>query len=208
MIDTVSIALARPVEALLRPSGWTFSSCEHREGFGGGGAVLKVTTSAVHGPSGMRVWGYAGIFQRVEFSLPRMLANTNCNLLDSAEQMVEAVNRASETASALLGAPLTGKITRLDLCFQFRGVGTEWVAGFRNSKHPRIRKPNWEVRGETLYIKGSELEFCIYDKGLEAGVARDEIVRLECRLKTARLVEDCFGKELQLSDLTFGDCYR
>jgi hypothetical protein len=52
------------------------------------------------------------------------------------------------------------------------------------------------------------LEFCIYDKGHAAGFTRDEVVRLECKLKTARMIKQCFTKELMFSELAFDDCYR
>ena len=208
MVDTLSIALSRPVMARPQPSGWTIQTDSRRHGLELDAPTVKITTTARHDVTGLRIWGNDGIYQRVEFSLPRMLFSTNRNLLASQHQMTEAIQQADAVASRVLGEPLKGRVVRIDLCGQFIGAGSEWVAAFRFAKHPKIRKPNRDFNGETLYIKGSELEFCIYDKGLEAKLTRDKVVRLECRLKSARMIKQCFKKELMLSELQFDESYQ
>lgn len=187
--------------------GWTFNTTERRSGFGPDSAPSKRGINAVHTQTGMRLWGENEVFLRAEFSLPRMMSTTNNNLLETPEQLDEALSQASEIAAQVLGEPLAGKIVRIDLCAQFHGAASEWVLALRNAKHPKIRKPNRDFNGETLHIKGSELEFCFYDKGLEAGFPRDEVVRLELRLKVSRMIREYFDGDLSLSELEFDKCY-
>jgi hypothetical protein len=208
MVDTISIRLLRPVPLRHLPAGWRIITNERRDETGPDATQPRCGLNVIHKKSGMRIWGKDMILLRAEFSLPRMMATNNNNLLETPEQMEEAIKRASDIAALVLAEPLVGRIKRLDLCSQHRGPASLWVAAFRNATHPKIRKKNRDINGETLYIKGSELGFCIYDKGLEAKTMRDKVVRLECKLMNARMISGCFGKELYLSGLNFDECYR
>jgi hypothetical protein len=208
MVDTISIALLHPIAALSEPPGWKMQTSYRRDGVGADGLAVSRRIYALHEETGMRIWGEGETFLRAEFSLPRMEDETNNNLLETQQTLNAALQRASDIAWQVLGQPLAGRVVRIDLCTQFIGAASVWIGALKYARHSLIRKPNRIYEDETLYLKGRELEFCIYDKGLQSGLGRGNFVRLELRLKTPRLVSKCFGAELFFADLSFDKCYR
>ena len=147
----------------------------------------SISWSAVH-DDGLWINGSDLAAHTVQFSAPRYYfkGGDNTNLIRSQEQLNSAFDNIRLKMREVLQLDCLPRWTRLDLVWNFIGNMNEYIACFRSTKHPSVRKPTRIYHGESISWKGKETEIQIYDKIKEKGFGNNPertIVRAEIRKK-------------------------
>lgn len=171
--------------------------------------VTRISWSAVH-DQGLYIQGSDEVARIVQFSAPRYIfAGDNTNLIRSQDQLDQALSNVRLKMQEVLETDAIPRWTRLDLVWNFIGNINEYIACFRSTKHPLVRKPTRVYDGESISWKGRQTEIQIYDKMKEKGIVMAHnrtIVRAEIRKKIPKHT-DKYDLTTDLCDPVMGGYY-
>jgi hypothetical protein len=95
--------------------------------------------------------------------------------------------------------------TRIDLVWNFLGKIEEYIACFRSTRHPSVRKPTRVYDGESISWKGKATEIQIYDKIKEKGQTAKHYANLPVTIVRAE-IRKSIPKHGEKFDLTTELC--
>lgn len=185
MIDTVKIALEPTPWASSFDSTLKVSRGSKVSRTGEGDEIVTDYQMVQDEHTGLRIFGSHRGVENVEVSLPRLMYGGNGILLRESDCR-PAYDQVLSQIMAISPQTALVKVLRLDLVWQFQLDSLlEWIACFRDIKHPKIRTHSREFFGTGLEWHGDKLHVRGYDKWAEVhgGSNRGNVLRLECQLR-------------------------
>lgn len=157
----------------------------------------------------------AWICKRITIFLPRWLNGHNGVTITSHELMLAALQRYYQVASLFpqdgyehhvlpgIGQNNPSEWDSIEFPYHVMDETKKLLLAFESASHPRIRKPPLIRRGETVHLKGEQLEIKVYNKAQQMRVAnrgalaaRDRnIVRIEVKW-SGTMLRDYLSKAL------------
>ena len=169
----------------------------------------RISWSAIH-DDGLYIQGSDQVARIVQFSAPRYVFNgDNTNLIRNQDQLDQALSNIRLKMHEVLEMDTIPRWTRLDLVWNFIGNINEYIACFRSTKHPSVRKATRVFDGESISWKGRQTEIQIYDKMKEKTGTSNQtrtIVRCEIRKQIPKH-SDKFDLTTDLCDPVMGGYY-
>lgn len=168
----------------------------------------RISWSAIH-DDGLYIQGSDEVARIVQFSCPRYVFKDNTNLIRNQDQLDQALSNIRLKMLEVLETDVIPRWTRLDLVWNFIGNINEYIACFRSTRHPSVRKATRVFDGESISWKGRQTEIQIYDKMKEKGVTCNNnrtIVRAEIRKQIPKHT-DKYDLTTALCDPVMGGYY-
>ena len=171
--------------------------------------LTRISWSAIH-DDGLYIQGSDEVARIVQFSCPRYFFNgDNTNLIRNQDQLDQALSNIRLKMHEVLETDAIPRWTRLDLVWNFIGNINEYIACFRSTRHPSVRKATRVFDGESISWKGRQTEIQIYDKMKEKGIYTNNnrtIVRAEIRKQIPKH-SDKYDLTTDLCDPVMGGYY-
>jgi hypothetical protein len=171
MIDTIRGVIAIPwdqkklekleKEANSLTSSWRLTKRTMSDGTGD-----SESWTLNHKSNGMYITGNAEGARIIQCSLPRLVFRDrdNTNLIKNEQDLATGFDKMRLQMLEVLEYETLPRWTRIDLVWNFLGKIEEYIACFRSTRHPSVRKPTRIFDGESISWKGKATEIQIYDK--------------------------------------------
>ena len=209
MIDTIRGIISSPwdhskLDRLAKniDSSWTITKRKIADEKG-----EYVSWQCKHKSNGMWIQGTAEHASIVQCSLPRLVFRDcdNTNLIKNDQDLATAFDKMRLQMLEVLEFDTLPRWTRIDLVWNFLGKIEEYIACFRSTRHPSVRKPTRVYDGESISWKGKATEIQIYDKIKEKGQTAKHYANLPVTIVRAE-IRKSIPKHGEKFDLTTELC--
>ena len=210
MIDTISFKCNWPLKVTSH-SDWRFVSriedIPVPQGQETGGQCKSFT--ATHYLCGIYLRGSASRIKLVKVSLPRLVHGDNADLIESQQQIDEALNCLLSLLEEIAdtSTPLQ-HFTRVDLCWQFRHSPAALIRAHRHCVFPRCQPSKREFGDYSAAWEYHGKRIIIYDKKLKRTRIHGDVARVEVQLSKEPLLQYLGHGDAHVTRLNFAQCYQ
>ncbi len=207
-LDTLrAVPSARRLINDLRP-GWKKSDCSSEEAVKGGAIISVPGYILKHVSTGLRIKLRNSEVTWVEFSLPRLLFETNETPANSQGLIDQGLSEARRIMGEVVYLrDLSWRFTRVDIFAHVPGRITDFIPAHQHCRCSGIHRLPVIYPGESINWNGSKIKLRMYDKALEQRGERGDFIRVEVELR-GDYVPKLLGDGQPVTALRYDRCYE